>query len=170
MSSPAPFDISQNDAEMLEEQHRQMQRQHEEEQQSLLRLQEAAEARHAERVAQKARREAEAKAKEEAERQRVAEEEERKKRTREYLQRLRDEVLEEEATLLEGAEGSQAAGSKRKEVAAGDEEEQWPSPRRLEGSNRGSATEMPQSRWGALPPVRGVCVPGRIAWCTPQGE
>jgi len=60
-------------------------------------------------------------------RQRVAEEEERKKRTIEYLQRLRDEVLEEEAALLEEAEGFQAVGSKRKEVAAGDEEEQWPS-------------------------------------------
>jgi len=36
-------------------------------------------------------------------------------------------VLEEEATLLEGAEGSQVMGSKRKEVATGDEEEQWPS-------------------------------------------
>ena len=59
----------------------------------------------------------EAKAKEEAERQRVAEEEERKKRTRKYLQRLRDKVLEEEAALLEGAEGSQIAGSKCKEVA-----------------------------------------------------
>jgi len=47
----------------------------------------------------------EAKAKEEAERQRVAEEEERKKRTMEYLQWLRDEVLEEEASLLEGGEG-----------------------------------------------------------------
>jgi len=81
------------------------------------------EARHAERVAQKARREAEAKAKEEAKRQRVVEEEERKKRTIEYLQRLRDEVLEEEATLLEGAEGSQVVGSKRKEAATGDEEE-----------------------------------------------
>ena len=57
-------------------------------------------------MAQKARREAKAKAKEEAKRQRVAEEEERKKRTMEYLQRLRDEVLEEEAALLEGAEGS----------------------------------------------------------------
>jgi len=57
-------------------------------------------------VAQKARREAKAKAKEEAERQRIVEEEERKKRTMEYLQRLRDEVLEEEATLLKGAEGS----------------------------------------------------------------
>jgi len=110
MSSPAPSDISQNDAEMLEEQRRQMQRRHEEEQQSLLRLQKAAEAHRAERVAQKARREVEAKAKEEAERQRVAEEEERKKRTREYLQQLRDEVLEEEAALLEGAEGSQVAG------------------------------------------------------------
>jgi len=91
---------------MLEEQCHQIQRRHEEEQQSLLQLQEAAEARRAERVAQKARREAEAKAKEETERQRIAEEEERKQRTREYLQRLRDEVLEEEATLLEGAEGS----------------------------------------------------------------
>jgi len=57
-------------------------------------------------VAQKARREAKAKAKEEAERQRIVEEEERKKRTMEYLQRLRDEVLEEEATLLKRAEGS----------------------------------------------------------------
>ena len=55
------------------------------------------------------------------------EEKKKKKRTREYLQRLQDEVLEEEATLLEGAEGSQIAGSKRKEVTTGDEEEQWPS-------------------------------------------
>ena len=36
-------------------------------------------------------------------------------------------MLEEEAALLEGAEGSQVAGSKHKEVAAGDEEEQRPS-------------------------------------------
>ena len=47
----------------------------------------------------------EEKAREEAEKQRVAEEEERKRRTMEYLQWLRDEVLEEEATLLERAEG-----------------------------------------------------------------
>ena len=86
MSSPAPSDISQNDAEMLEEQYREMQRWHEEEQQSLLWLQKAAEARHAEHAAQKARREVEARAKEEAKRQRVVEEEERKKRIREYLQ------------------------------------------------------------------------------------
>ena len=83
-----------------------MQQRYKEEQRSLLRLQEAVKACHAEHVAQKARREAETKAKEEAERQRVAEEEERKKRTVEYLQRLRDEVLEEEAALLKGAEGS----------------------------------------------------------------
>jgi len=126
MSSPAPSDLSQDDAEALEKQQQEMQQRHKEEQRSLLQLQEAAEARCAERVAQKARREAEAKAKEETERQRVAEEEERKKRMVEYLQQLRDEVLEKEATLLEGAEGFQAAGSKRKEVAAGDEEEQWP--------------------------------------------
>jgi len=36
-------------------------------------------------------------------------------------------VLEEEAALLEGAEGSQVVGSKRKEVAAEDEEVQRPS-------------------------------------------
>ena len=60
-------------------------------------------------------------------RKRVAEEEERKRRTMEYLQRLRDKVLEEEAALLEGAEGSQVTGSKRKEVTAGDEEGQRPS-------------------------------------------
>jgi len=34
-------------------------------------------------------------------------------------------VLEEEAALLEGAQGSQVAGSKRKEVAAGDKKVQW---------------------------------------------
>ena len=57
-------------------------------------------------MAQKARREVEAKAKKEAKRQRVAEKEERKKRMVEYLQRLRDKVLEEEAALLKRAEGS----------------------------------------------------------------
>jgi len=35
-------------------------------------------------------------------------------------------VLEEEAALLEGAEEFQVAGSKCKEIAAGDEEVQWP--------------------------------------------
>ena len=127
MSSPVPSDISQNDAKVLEKQRKEMQQRHEKEQRSLLWLQEAAEAHHAKRMAQKARREAEAKAKEEAERQRVVEEKKRKKRTREYLQWLWDEVLEEEATLLEGAEGSQVTGSKRKEVTTGDEEEQQPS-------------------------------------------
>ena len=65
-------------------------------------MQEAAETRHAECVAQKARREAEAKAKEEAEKQKIVE----KKKKLEYIQWLWDEVLEEEAVLLEGAEGS----------------------------------------------------------------
>jgi len=104
-----------------------MQQRHEEEQRFLLRLQEAVEAHYVEHAAQKARREAEAKAKEEAERQRIAEEEKRKKRTRKYLQRLQNEVLEKEATLLEGAEGFQVTGSKCKEVTAGDEEVQQPS-------------------------------------------
>ena len=54
----------------------------------------------------------------------------------EYLQRLRDEVLEEEAALLEGAEGSQVVGSKHKE-------EQQPSKKargKQPGKYRGGAT------------------------------
>jgi len=54
ISSSTPSNISQNNAEMLKEQCREMQWQHEEEQQSLLCLQEAMEARRAEHVAQKA--------------------------------------------------------------------------------------------------------------------
>ena len=34
-------------------------------------------------------------------------------------------MLEEEAALLEGAQGSQVAGSKHKEVAAGNKKVQW---------------------------------------------
>ena len=68
MSFPASSDISQDNTEMLEEQCHEMQRWHEEEQQSLLRLQKAVEAYCAECAAQKARRKAEAKVKEETER------------------------------------------------------------------------------------------------------
>jgi len=150
MSSPTHSDLSQNDAEMLEEQRWEMQ-------QSLLWLQKAVEAHCAERAAQKARREVEARAKEETERQRVAEEEERKKRMVEYLQQLWDEVLEEEAALLEGAEGSQVTGSKCKEVAAGGEEEQRPSKKargkQLGKYRGGAAVKM----GGATPCERCVC-------------
>ena len=157
MSSSAPSDISQNDAEILEKQWQEMQWRHKEEQQLLAQLEEVAKLRRAERVAQKTRREAEAKAKEEAERQRVAEEEERKKRTMEYLQQLWDEVLEEEATLMEGAEGSQIAGSKCKEVAAGDEEVQRPSKKargKQPGKYCGGATVK---MGGSNPCERCVC-------------
>ena len=68
MSFPAPSNISQNNAEMLKEQQR-----HEKEQQSLLHLQETAEACRAEHAAQKARREAEAKAKKKAKKWRIME-------------------------------------------------------------------------------------------------
>ena len=101
-----------------------MQQRHKEEQRLLVQLEEVAKLHQAECAAQKVRKEAEAKAKKEAERQKVAEEEERKKRMMEYLQRLRDEVLKEEAALLEGAERSQVTGSKHKEVAARDKEVQ----------------------------------------------
>jgi len=75
-------------------------------------------------VAQKARREVEKKARKEAERQKVVEEKKRKRRMVEYLQWLQDKVLEEEATLLEGAEGSQVMGSKHKKIATRDKKEQ----------------------------------------------
>jgi len=122
MSSPAPSDISQNDTKILEKQWQEMQRRHKEQQQLLVQLEEAAKLCRAEHTAQKARREVEKKAQEEAEKQRVAKEEERKRRMMEYLQRLRDEVLEKEAVLLEGAEGPQVTGFKHKEIAARDEE------------------------------------------------
>jgi len=76
----------------------------------------------AKHAAQKIRKEAETKARKEVERRRVAEEEKKKKRILEYLQQLWDKVLEKEATLFEGIEGSQVIGSKHKEVISGDEE------------------------------------------------
>jgi len=81
------------------------------------------------------------------------EEEERKKRTREYLQQLRDEMLEEEAVLLEGAEESQVAGSKRKEVATGDEEGRRPSKKARGKYRGGAAVKM----GGSIPCERCVC-------------
>ena len=51
-------------------------------------------------------------------------------------------MLEEEATLLEGAEGSQVTGSKHKEVAAGGEEEQRPSKKARGKYCRGAAVKM----------------------------
>ena len=117
----------------------------------------AVEARHAECVAQKARREVEAKAKEEAERQRVAEEEERKKRMMEYLQRLRNEVLEEEAALLERAEGSQVVGSKYTEIAARNEEMQRPS-KKARGKQLGKYCRSAAVKMGGSNPCeRCVC-------------
>ena len=60
-------------------------------------------------------------------------------------------------------------GSKHKEVTAGDKEGQWPSKKtrgkQLEKYHGGAAIKM-----GVLTSARDVCVPGRIAWCTPQGE
>jgi len=60
------------------------------------------------------------KAQEEAEKQRIAEE----KKKLEYIQQLQNEVLEEEAALLKGAEESQITGSKQKKVTTGNEDMQ----------------------------------------------
>ena len=94
-----------------------LQQQHKKEQQSLLHLQEAVEARRTEHVSQKARREAEAKAKKEAKKQRITE----KKKKLEYIQRLWDKVI------AEGTEGSQITGSKCKEAHPGDDVDCQPS-------------------------------------------
>ena len=66
-------------------------------------------------------------------------------------------MLEEEATLLEGAEESQVVGSKCKEVATGNEEEQWPSKKargkQPEKYHGGAAVKM----GGSNPCERCVC-------------
>jgi len=66
-------------------------------------------------------------------------------------------LLEEEAALLEEAEGSQAAESKHKEVATRDEEEQRPSKKAREkqpGKYHGGATVK---MGGSNPCERCVC-------------
>ena len=66
-------------------------------------------------------------------------------------------MLEEEAALLEGAEGSLVVGSKCKEVAAGDEEEQRPSKKargKQPGKYRGGAAVKME---GTTPCERCVC-------------
>ena len=66
-------------------------------------------------------------------------------------------MLEEEAALLEGAEGSQVAGSKRKEVTARDKEGQWPSKKargKQPGKYCGGATVKME---GSNPCERCVC-------------
>ena len=142
MSFPVPSDISQNNAKILKKQRQEIQQRHEEEQQLLEQLEEVAKSHQAECVAQKAKREAKEKAQEEAERQRVAEEEKRKKRTMEYLQWFQNKILEEEAALLEEAEGSQVVGSKCKEVTAGDEERQRPSKKTRKKYYRDATVKM----------------------------
>jgi len=97
----------------------------------------------------------EEKAWEKAERQKVAEKKERKRRTMEYLQQLWDEVLEEEAILLERAEGSQVMGSKCKDITAGDEEGQQPS-KKARKKQPGKYHKGATVKMGVLIPVRGV--------------
>ena len=97
------------------------------------------------------------------------EEEEKKKRTMEYLQQLQDEVLEEEAALLEGLKDLRSWGPSARRLLLKMRRGNSP-PRRLGGSNQRSTVEVPQQGWGVLTPARGVCALGRIAWCTPQDE
>jgi len=68
-------------------------------------------------------------------------------------------VLEEEATLLEGAEGSQVAGFKHKEITARDKKEQQPSKKTKEKQqekyHRGTAVKM-----GSANPCERYCGQG----------
>ena len=57
----------------------------------------------------------------------------------EYIQRLWNEVIAEDATLLEGSEGSQVAGSKYKEVTSRDEKGYQP-PKKAKGKYYGDDT------------------------------
>ena len=88
----------------------------------------------------------------------------------EYLQWLQNEVLEEEAALLEKAEEFQVMGSKHKKVTTGDEEEQQPS-KKARGKQLGKYYKDATVKMGSANPCeRCVCAPGRIAWHIPQGE
>jgi len=66
-------------------------------------------------------------------------------------------VLEEETALLEGAEGYQVTGSKRKEVVTGDEEEQQPS-KKARGKQPGKYHGGAAVKMGGVTPCkRCVC-------------
>ena len=87
----------------------------------MIQLEEAAKLCWTEHTAQKTRKEVKVKVKEEAKKKRVVEKKKKKKKKKilEYLQQLQDEMLEEEAILLEGAKGS-----KYKKIVARDKEGQ----------------------------------------------
>jgi len=72
---------------------------------------------------------------------------------KDHITMAHDMVLEEEAALLEGAEGSQVMGSKHKEVTARDKEGQQPSKKTREKYHGGATVKM----GGANPCERCVC-------------
>jgi len=75
----------------------------------------------------------EAKVREKAERKRVIEQKKKKKkRTLNYLQQLQNEVLAENTTFLESAEGSQIIKSKHKEVPLENDRDCQPSKKAKE--------------------------------------
>ena len=78
-------------------------------------------------------------------------------------------MLKEEATLLEGAKGFQIAGSKCKDIAAGDKKRQQPS-KKARGKQPGKYHGGAAVKMEVLTPMRGVCVLGRIAWYTLQDK
>jgi len=75
----------------------------------------------------------EAKVREKAERKRIIEQKKKKKkRTLNYLQQLQNEVLAENTTFLESAEGSQIIESKHKEIPLENDRDCQPSKKTKE--------------------------------------
>jgi len=70
-------------------------------------------------------------------------------------------MIVEDATLLKGTEESQVVGSKHKKIASGDKEGHWPSKKAKEKYHRDDIVKI-----RVLTPVRGVCIPDRIAQYT----
>jgi len=80
----------------------------------------------------------------------------------EYFQQLQDEVIMENAALLESTEGSQIIGSKYKEVTLGDDRDYWPS-KKAKGKQPARYYGDIRVKIGVLTSMRGVCMPGRTA-------
>ena len=126
------------------------------------------EACHVEHAAQKVWKEAKVKVREETEKRRIAEEEKMKKRL-EYIQQLQDELLVNNAALLEGVKEFQVMKSKCKEVILEDKRECWPS-KKAKGKQPARYCGDVGVKMGVLTLVRDMYVPGRIVWCIIQDE
>jgi len=108
------------------------------------------------------------KVREKTKKKRIAEEEKMKKRL-EYIQQLQDELLVNNAALLESVKGFQVIRSKCKEVTLEDKRECWPSKKAKEKQPARYCGDV-GVKMGVLTLIRGMYMPGRIVWCIIQDE